>query len=162
MNKSEIANIFHFQEELQKGDILHAYRTLTQFMTDLRTTLVQELSEEYSFATLQRGFLDLTYFYFTNDELKRRKLKLSVVLNQIDMRFELWLLGNTKAVQKEYWEKLRQVNCFESRQEMHQYYIGSAILDATPEFANRDRLITNLKESIETSSSVILDTIQSI
>ena len=96
-----------YKEQLQKGDILIAYNELVKFVMSFRTELMRKLTSDYSFAGILHGYMDFTYFYFHNDFLKAAKLKFGLVLNHKEMRFELWLLGNTKAVQRQYWELLK-------------------------------------------------------
>lgn len=80
-----------YQEELRKGDILTAYNELVKFVMNTRTELVKELEHQYSFAKILHGYMDYTYFYYTNDFLKSKKLKLGLVLNHLEMRCEVWL-----------------------------------------------------------------------
>jgi hypothetical protein len=47
--------------------------------------------------------MDMTYFSFIPESLKRRKLKIAIVFNYDDFRFEVWLGGYNKQVQTKYW-----------------------------------------------------------
>ena len=84
-------NLNHYiaicKEQLEKGDILITYNALVKFVVQLRTDFIKNLPE-YSFSGILHGYLDVTYFYYTDDFLKSKKLKLSLVLNHIDMRLE--------------------------------------------------------------------------
>ena len=93
-----------YKEQLKKGDIQEAYVGLVKYVTRLRTTLSKNLSESYSFGDLFQGYMHYTYFYYTNDFLKKRKLKIGLVLNHTKMQFEVWLLGQTIPLQEKYWQ----------------------------------------------------------
>ena len=89
-----------YKEQLDKGDILIAYNHLVKFVMNLRVGIIKNLSKQYSFTSILHGYMDYTYFYYSNDFLKSKKLKLGLVLNHLEMRFEIWLLGNTIPNQK--------------------------------------------------------------
>lgn len=91
-----------YKQQLDKGDILIAYNELVKFVMILRVGFIKSLSEQYSFTGILHGYMDYTYFYYSNEFLKTKKLKLGLVLNHSEMRFEIWLLGNTISVQKKY------------------------------------------------------------
>lgn len=145
--------------QLQKGDILIAYNELVKFVMKMRVDLMKSHTDQYSFSGILHGYMDYTYFYYTNDFLKARKLKLGFVLNHLDMRFEIWLLGNTAKVQKEYWLKMKESKWNEGVFEMPQYYILSAVIDADPDFDDLPRLRHSLESQMMQISSEILDAI---
>ena len=82
-----------YKEELHKGDIQVAYNELVKFIMSIRTELIKKVGIQYSFAGILHGYMDYTYFYYSNDFLKSKKLKLGIVLNHLEMRFEIWLFG---------------------------------------------------------------------
>ncbi|HEY7884039.1 MAG TPA: hypothetical protein VIC08_03730 [Cellvibrionaceae bacterium] len=43
-------------------------------------------------------------FYYL---IQNKKLKLGLALNHIESNFEVWLLGQTKNVQENYWQLLK-------------------------------------------------------
>jgi hypothetical protein len=65
-----------YKEELHKGDILIAYNELVKFVMRIRTDFSKKLDHQYSFAKILHGYMDYTYFYYSNDFLKSKKLKL--------------------------------------------------------------------------------------
>ena len=125
-----------YQEELRKGDILIAYKELVKFVMSTRTELVKKLGHQYSFAKILHGYMDYTYFYYTNDFLKSKKLKFGLVLNHLEMRFEVWLLGNTIPVQKEYWNLLKSTKWNKDKTDMPQYSILEVVIIKKPDFNN--------------------------
>ncbi|WP_244310185.1 DUF7000 family protein [Leptospira mtsangambouensis] len=55
-----------YKKQLQIGDIQEAYASLVKYVTKLGTTLSKNLSKSYSFGSLFQGYMDYTYFYYTN------------------------------------------------------------------------------------------------
>ena len=145
-----------YQEELRKGDILIAYNELVKFVMNTRTELVKKLEHQYSFAKILHGYMDYTYFYYSNDFLKSKKLKFGLVLNHLEMRFEVWLLGNTIPIQKEYWNLLKSTKWNKDKIEMPQYSILEAVIVNNPNFNNLDLLSKEIhKEMLQVTDEVI-------
>ncbi len=146
-----------YQDQLKKGDILIAYNELVKFVMNLRTKFTKTLSDQYSFAGILHGYMDYTYFYYSNDFLKSKKLKLGLVLNHLDMRFEIWLLGNTIPNQKKYWELLKTTKWNKDKTEMPKYSILEATLVENPDFNNLDALSEQIETKMIKISDEILD-----
>lgn len=145
-----------YQQQLKKGDILIAYTELVKFVMNLRTEFIKALSEKYSFAGILHGYMDYTYFYYSNDFLKRKKLKFGFVLNHLEMRFELWLLGNTLAHQKNYWELLKATKWNKDKTGMPKYSILETTLLESPDFNNLSALTKQLENKMAKVSDEIL------
>ena len=145
-----------YKEQLSKGDILIAYNELVKFVMKLRVDCIKNLSEHYSFSGILHGYMDYTYFYYSNDFLKSKKLKLGLVLNHLEMRFEIWLLGNTIAVQKSYWDLLKQSKWNKDKTEMPKYSILEAIIENEPDFDELPLLSQKIeKKLIEVSEEIV-------
>lgn len=121
-----------------------------------------KLEGRYKFAGILHGYLDYTYCYYSNDYLKSKKLKLGLVLNHVNMCFELWLLGNTKAVQKEYWELLKDSKWNENQDEMPPYSILVAVIESNPDFDNLSQLSQNLEKKLIAVSQEIIDHVKEL
>lgn len=65
---------------------------------------------QYSTGNISLGHLDYTYFPFFNTYLRQHKLRFGIVLNHMEMRFELWLMGQNASVQEKYWELLKNTD----------------------------------------------------
>lgn len=146
-----------YKEQLKKGDILIAYNELVKFVMNLRTDFINDFANQYSFTGILHGYLDYTYFYYTNDFLKSKKLKLGLVLNHLEMRFEIWLLGNTKVVQKEYWELLKSSKWNEDRNKMPKYSIIETSIIKDPNFNDLNNLKHRIEENMSSVSNEILN-----
>ncbi|WP_299249034.1 hypothetical protein [uncultured Aquimarina sp.] len=151
-----------YKEQLDKGDILIAYDQLVKFVMKLRADFIKNLSKQYSFTGILHGYMDYTYFYYSNDFLKSRKLKLGLVLNHLEMRFEIWLLGNTKSIQKEYWNLLKESKWNKNREEMPRYSVLEAIIEKDPDFDNLSSLAEKVEKRLIEESDEIIDKIKKL
>lgn len=151
-----------YKEQLEKGDILIAYNELVKFVMKLRTEFIKTLSDQYSFAGILHGYMDYTYFYYSNDFLKSKKLKLALVLNHLEMRFEIWLLGNTIPNQKKYWELLKATKWNKDKMEMPKYSILEITLVENPDFNNLNALTEQIETKMIKVSDEILDYLKTL
>ncbi|MBU3011114.1 hypothetical protein KO506_06850 [Polaribacter vadi] len=151
-----------YKEQLEKGDILIAYNELVKFVMKLRTDFIKSLSDQYSFAGILHGYMDYTYFYYSNDFLKSKKLKLGLVLNHLEMRFEVWLLGNTIPNQKKYWELLKATKWNKDKTEMPKYSILETTLVENPDFNNLNALTEQIENEMIKVSDEILDYLKTL
>lgn len=87
-----------YKEQLSYGFIQTAYIILTKYVAELKG----KFPKNYSTSNIGFGYLDYTYFYFTNDYVKNKNLKFALVLNHEKMCFELWLCARTTDIQKQY------------------------------------------------------------
>ncbi len=151
-----------YQEQLKKGDILIAYNELVKFVMKLRTDFIKSLSDHYSFGGILHGYMDYTYFYYSNVFLKSKKLKFGLVLNHLEMRFEIWLLGNTVSTQKEYWELMKTTKWNKDKTEMPTYSILETTIVEHPDFNNLNLLANQIETKIIQSSNEILDYLKTL
>ncbi len=151
-----------YQEQLKKGDILIAYNELVKFVMKLRTDFIKSLSDHYSFGGILHGYMDYTYFYYSNDYLKSKKLKFGLVLNHLEMRFEIWLLGNTVSTQKEYWELLKTTKWNKDKTEMPTYSILETTLVEHPDFNNLNLLADHIETQMIQASNEIMDYLKTL
>jgi hypothetical protein len=91
---------------LRTGSIQKAYRALLRYMSDLRTHFKNRYPK-YSISGLYQGYMDMTYFAIVPPSLKRHSLKIAIVFDYEAFRFEAWLAGTNRQVQKKYWELVR-------------------------------------------------------
>ncbi len=151
-----------YKEQLEKGDILIAYNELVKFVMKLRTDFIKNLSDQYTFAGILHGYMDYTYFYYSNDFLKSKKLKFGLVLNHLEMRFEIWLLGNTISNQKKYWELLKTTKWNKDKTEMPKYSILETTLVEHPDFDNLNALTQQIEAKMITVSNDIMDYLKTL
>jgi hypothetical protein len=159
-NLNDIVAVYH--KELRKGDILIAYNELVKFVMNSRTDLAKKLAHQYTFTKILHGYMDYTYFYYSNDFLKGKKLKLGLVLNHLEMRFEVWLLGNTIPVQKEYWNLLKSTKWNKDATVMPQYSIIEAVIIDKPDFNNLELLSLKIHKNVVQVSEEIITSLKNI
>ncbi len=91
---------------LSKGQIQKAYKGIMTFMSSLRSYLENSYLD-YTVSSLYFGYMDMTYFAFTPNELRNKKLKVAIVYLHENGRFEVWLGGSNRKVQAEYIELMK-------------------------------------------------------
>ncbi|WP_100612169.1 DUF7000 family protein [Confluentibacter lentus] len=147
-----------YKEQLKKGDIQEAYTALVKYVTRLGTTLSKNVSESYSFGSLFQGYMDYTYFYYSNDFLKTRKLKMGLVLNHSKMQFEVWLLGQTIPIQETYWQYFKTTKWNAHRTTKPQYAILETVIIENPNFNDLEMLSKQIEDNLVlVSQEIILD-----
>lgn len=149
-----------YKEQLKKGDIKEAYVALVKYVTRLGTNLSRNLYERYSFGSLFQGYMDYTYFYYTNDFLKERKLKMGLVLNHSKMQFEIWLLGQTIPIQEKYWDYFKSTKWNKNRTTRPQYSILEAELIINPDFNDLEKLSKKIEDKLVLVTDEIIQEIK--
>lgn len=148
--------VSNYKKQLDGGEIQLAYTTLVKFVMSLKTRFSTNLGDQYSFGSIFQGYMDYTYFYIVNEHYRSRKLKLGLVLNHEKMRFEIWLLGQTKDVQKKYWNRLRKTEWILD-DEIPKYSVFNHILVDNPDFDDLDSLSKRIeKEMIQASERILI------
>lgn len=95
-----------FRKQLSDGSTQRAYRALLAYMLSLRTHFKTSYPD-FAVSGLYQGTMDMTYFALFPQALKDRSLKIAIVFNYGAFRFEAWLAGNNRQVQRQYWELFR-------------------------------------------------------
>ncbi len=150
-----------YKEQLDKGDIQVAYVGLIKYVTRLCTALSNNLSESYTFGSPFQGYMDYTYFYYSNDFLKKRKLKMGLVLNHSKMQFEIWLLGQTIPIQEKYWEYFKYLKWNKDRPTRPQYSILETVLIDRPNFNDLEKLSKKIENKLTSITDEIIEDIKS-
>lgn len=94
--------MLEYKEQLEKGVIQVAYRGLMDYFNFLKSNFKKKYPDYFVSGSIYFGYMDITYFAFFPTSLKRRRLKVGVVFNHRDFRFEVWLFGVNKKVQVKY------------------------------------------------------------
>jgi len=149
-----------YKDLLKNGDVQIAYAGLVKYVQKLRTVFSKDLSATYSVGNVFQGYMDYTYFYLSNEYLKDKKLKLGLVFNHNHVRFEAWLLGQTKDVQENYWKLLKNTKWINGS-EMPRYSIFEVILVDNPDFDDLETLTESIKNKLvsvaeDISTSILL------
>jgi hypothetical protein len=102
------------RRQLAKGSIQKAYRALFSYITELRTHFVNKYGDS-AVSGLYQGYMDMTYFALFPPFLKRLDLKVAIVFNYDEFRFEAWLAARNRKVQRQYWELFKDSHWAEYR-----------------------------------------------
>jgi hypothetical protein len=90
--------------QLQNGKIQIGYKAILEYLLYLQSYLKKKY-KDYDFpGTLYHGYLDMSYFALIPATLKEKRLKIAIVFNYEAFKFELWLSGYNKGIQKRYLE----------------------------------------------------------
>jgi hypothetical protein len=141
--------ILEFRKQLTKGVIQQAYKGLLEFMLSLKADLQKRHPELGVSGGFYEGYLDMCYFACFPTVLKERKLKIAVVFNFTDFRFEGWLSAVNKQVLAEYWNLIKQ-------SEWNKYHLVPSlegmdsaleyVLAEDPDFSDLDGLSQKLEQ----------------
>ena len=101
------ASMITYKHQLQKGDIVRAYRGLMVYMQDLRTHFAKTYPDYFVSGSLYTGYMDMTYFAVSPPALKQRSLKAAIVFVHEPFRFEVWLSGVNRQIQAEWWKVIK-------------------------------------------------------
>ncbi len=97
-----------YRKQLEKGAIQKAYKGLMEYIMGLRTYFKNKYPDYSISGSIYYGYMDMTYFSFTPESLKHRKLKIALVFIHEAFRFEVWLGGYNKQVQTKYWKLFKE------------------------------------------------------
>jgi hypothetical protein len=147
-----------FQTQLEKGSIQRAYRALLSYMMNLRTHF-KDSHPEFAVSGLYQGYMDMTYFGVFPPSLRQRDLKIAIVFNYNAFRFEAWLAGSNRQVQRSYWELFKDGKWTGYRVVAPATGIDSIIeCDLAKDFDfNNPEALTSM---IETSTATFIDDIE--
>lgn len=143
-----------YQAAFANGELQQTYQALVGVVQNLRTGFAKKYQGEYSVASVLHGYIDFTYFYLQNESLKQRKLKLAIVFKHKEVKFELWLLGQTKEVQVHYWKTLSREKWL-NQETMPEYAIFEVPLSLTPDFDKPAQLSAAIHQRFEALSAEI-------
>lgn len=137
-----------YKKQLDRGYIQEAYNGLMEYIMNLRVYFKNKYPEYYV-SGIYQGYMDMTYFSFSPESLKSKKLKIAIVFVYDTFRFEVWLAGYNKKVQTEYWELFKELN-------WDKYHIPSTtkgadsimeyILVENPDFGDLETLTRQIEE----------------
>src|SRR5262245_45231456 len=100
---SDQDDIEEFRRLLARGSIQRAYRAILSYMMRLRAHFENNLAD-CAVSDLYQGYMDITHFAIFPSLLKQHNLKMAIVFNYDTFRFEAWLAGRNRKVQRQYWE----------------------------------------------------------
>ena len=106
--KSFQESMIEYKKQLEKGSIQVAYRGLMDYFNSLKIYFRKKYPAYSVSGSIYFGYMDMTYFAFFPASLKQRKLKVGIVFLHEAFRFEVWLFGYNKEIQKKYWDLFKK------------------------------------------------------
>ncbi len=146
-----------YKNQLIQGSIRRAYMLLTRYMGELKA----KFPEPYLTGNISLGYLDYTYFPFFNSYLRQHKLRFGIVLNHLEMRFELWLMGQNASVQEKYWKLLKDTDWNKDKKVMPQYSVLEVCLENDIDFSHKDLMTDKIFNSAISLAERIQDFLKS-
>lgn len=151
-----------YKTQLENGDIQIAYEQLIKFVMKVKACFEKTFPTQYTYGNVSPGYLDFTYFPFSDTFLRNKKLRYGIVLNHRQMRFELWLMGRNAKIQKQYWALLKSSKWNADQPTMPQYSVLEVVLVDTPDFDDLDELAAQIVRNANIFAEEITQYIKSI
>ena len=137
-----------YRKQLEKGVIQRAYRGLMDYLMGLRSYFENNYPDYLVSGSLYLGYMDITYFSFFPESLKRRGLKVGIVFVHDTFRFEVWLFGYNKSIQAKYlkyfkesgWDKYKLMSTTKGID-----FIVEDVLVEDPDFSDLDNLTKQIE-----------------
>lgn len=142
--------IREYKKQLDKGDIQKAYQGILEFLMNLRVHFQKQHPELQVTSSINEGRMNMSYFAFTSDFLKKRKLKIVILFNHNTLSFETWLCGFNKKAQKEYWELIKASDWNKYRVPdslAGNFSITEQVINASPDFDKEKALTEQLEQA---------------
>jgi hypothetical protein len=151
MTHKNAENMREFRDLAKSGRIAKAYLELISFMMSFKNRLSQKYTNRFTAGSFYQGYMDMTYFPFTPESLKKRGLKIAIVFVYENFRFEVWLAANNKKIQEDYWQLIKTsgwdkytlvpaVQGYDS--------IIEKVVESDPEFGNPETLEARIENGV--------------
>ncbi|WP_136466152.1 DUF7000 family protein [Flagellimonas onchidii] len=136
-----------YKEQIALGHVPQAYKALIQYLMGVRNHFINQYPGEFIVGNFYQGYMDMSYFPITPKSLKSQKLKIGLVFNHEVLRFEVWLVGQNKQIQKKYWEVFqdRDWNKYPLSPTPKESIIEHVLVN-NPDFGNLDALTQTLEQ----------------
>jgi hypothetical protein len=138
-----------YKKQMKLGIIPKAYRGLISYIMALRTYFGEKYPGYLVSGNIYYGYMDMTYFSFSPKSLKERSLKVAVVFIHESCRFEVWLSGYNRNVQKQYWKLINESVWKKYRlvpQDKGVDSILEHVLIENPDFSDTDKITAEIEK----------------
>ncbi len=157
MQTTWINHLAEYQNAMRQ-QVPEVYQGLMDFMLRFRTRLMTYYPSGYAFSHLSPGYLDNSYFAFTPEAVRQQKLKVALVLNHQEMRFEIWLCGQNKKVQQEYWQIFKESDWDRNNlAPSPERSVMEEVLIENPNFSEEEVLFESLETGIMRFNEILVD-----
>lgn len=100
--KFNIELLNDYRRLIQTTNLQESYQEFIALFRYIRVEMEKQLPEYKFQGNIAENSMDYSYFQFTNDELKKKGLKIAVVFVHRDFQFEIWLSGFNRSIQCQY------------------------------------------------------------
>ena len=121
-----------YAAHIREGLIPSGFRTIVDFMEKLKRYF-DTVIMDYQVGTITNGFLDYTYFSFSDETLRSKGLKCLILVDHALMNVETWLIGKSKKVNDDFIEKLSGTPVRDEQDDCRKY-AARIVLDDKPSF----------------------------
>lgn len=140
-----------YRKQMGIGTIKRAYQGLMEYIMNLKNYFKNKYPDFQISGSIYYGYMDMTYFSFTPESLKSKKLKIAIVFIHDKASFEVWLAGSNKEIQSKYWKLFKTSN-------WNKYRIPSNIKDVdfiieydllnNPNFDDLDTMTKQIEDGV--------------
>lgn len=96
-----------YEKLLRTTNLIAGYQEFIRLFRSLRITLEKSMPAYKFQGNITENTLDYSYFLLTNEMLKEKGLKITVVFVHRAFRFEVWLSGYNRKHQCRYYDLLK-------------------------------------------------------
>ncbi len=135
-----------YKNQMKIGNISKVYKGLMKYLMNLRSHFLNKYPDEFSVGSFYQGYMDISYFPLRPESLRRQKLKIGLVFNHEKFQFEIWLVGQNKKIQKDYWDWLKEKSWSKYKlSPSPQNSIIKEIIVKDPDFSDLDSLTEKIE-----------------
>lgn len=147
-----------YKKQMELGSISKAYKGLMKYLMNLRTHFLKKYPGEFSVGSFYQGYMDISYFPLSPASLKNQKLKIGLVFNHEKFQFEIWLVGQNKKIQKDFWDWLNEIawDKYQLSPSPQNSIIKKAIV-TDPNFSDLDSLTDKIEKETLSFIKTILE-----
>lgn len=141
--------IEEYKNIIQTTNLQRGYQELIKFFRYLRNYLQKEMTNFNFTANIVENNMDYSYFQFTNENLKKKGVKIVCVFLHKEFKYQVWLSGVNRQT---------QIKCFNMYEKNNKYtmspnpdktdYILSKDINIELNYDNIENLLNNFKKEI--------------
>lgn len=96
-----------YERLIQTTNLQKGYQEFVAFFRQLRTYLQKEMPQYTFSGNIVENNMDYAYFQFTNDTLKKKRLKIVIAFVHGTFSYQIWLSGLNRQIQQNQYELLK-------------------------------------------------------
>lgn len=139
-----------YENIIKTTDLLKGYQEFIKLFRYIKIKLEEALPLFSFCGNIVENGMDYSYFFFTDEELKNKGLKIVVVFVHKDFNFEVWLSGYNRKYQTEFYEKLKDQDLeYDLNHEpTKKDYILRAVVDRTIDYSDGQAVLEAIRKEI--------------